>query len=72
MFLRDVVLSDYIGGDWIMTANSEMMYWHTNPDWFTLDYEKGYELTPSATQRAIESFALYKALNSKKDNKGKK
>lgn len=44
-----------------MTANREIMYWHSNKDWYYLD-EKADEikLTDKAPQRAIESFEKWK------------
>lgn len=54
-----------------MTANREMMYWHSNKEWYRVNTEKDcYELTDKAPQRAVESFEMYKKQNgydSKKD-----
>lgn len=54
-----------------MTANREIMYWHSNKEWYKINKEKDcYELTDKAPQRAVESFEMYKKQNgydSKKD-----
>lgn len=40
-----------------MTADRELMYWHSNKEWYILNHDTHrYELTEKAPQRAIESF----------------
>lgn len=41
----------------VMTANRELMYWHSNKDWYILNHTTHkYELTEKAPQRALENF----------------
>ena len=52
-----------------MKSYSEAMYWKTNKDWYSSNYEKDrYELTKEATPRAIESFRLWLRENNLPDN----
>lgn len=52
-----------------MKSYSEAMYWMTNENWFTPNYEKDrYELTKEAPPRAIESFRMYLRQNNLPDN----
>ncbi len=47
-----------------MHANTEIMYWHSNKEWYRVNEEKDcYELTDKAPQRAVESFEMYKKQN---------
>ncbi len=40
-----------------MTANKELMYWHSNKEWWFYNKKtQKIELTEKAPQRAIESF----------------
>jgi len=42
-----------------MTANKEMMYWKTNPEWYRTNPKTGKrELTEKAPERARKSFEL--------------
>lgn len=44
-----------------MTADKNIMYWHSNKEWFTLNEKtKKIELTSKATPKAIESFNKWK------------
>lgn len=52
-----------------MSTDKEIMYWHSNPDWYTRDASKdffakgGIILKDTAPDRAKESFEKWKALN---------
>lgn len=49
-----------------MNANTEIMYWSTNKEWYKINREKDcFELTDKAPQRAIDSFEMYKKQNNK-------
>ena len=49
-----------------MTANMELFYWRTNPDWYTREKcSDEFELTDEAPERARKSFALWKEYRSK-------
>lgn len=44
-----------------MNRNTEIMYWHSNPDWYKRDYERDeFVLLDSAPERAKKSFELWK------------
>jgi hypothetical protein len=54
-----------------MTANKERLYWKSNKEWYTIDFEKDdFVLTEKAPERAIRSFELWK--NGKKEKSLKK
>ncbi len=42
-----------------MTGDKEALYWQTNPEWWTIVNNK-YVLTDKATERAKESFKIFK------------
>lgn len=42
-----------------MTGDKEALYWQTNPKWWTIVNNK-YVLTDKATERAKESFKIFK------------
>lgn len=47
-----------------MTANRELMYWHSNKNWFRRIEEIPYfELTDEAPERALKSFEMWKKDN---------
>lgn len=47
-----------------MNANTEVMYWHKNKEWYRINEEKDcFELTDKAPERAVASFEMYKKLN---------
>ena len=42
-----------------MTANREIMYWHSNPDWYIYDESKDeYRIKDDAPERAKISFDM--------------
>ena len=44
------------------SAIDEMMYWKSNPDWYTYDKSKGidgYKINPDAPAKAKESFEAW-------------
>lgn len=44
-----------------MTADKEIMYWKSNPEWYRFNREKDeYELTEKAPERARISFDMCK------------
>lgn len=44
-----------------MTANKELMYWHSNKKWYFINKKtKQFELTDKAPERAIKSFEKWK------------
>lgn len=54
-----------------MNADTEVMYWSTNEEWYTINKEKDcFELTNKAPERAIKSFELYKERNHYKEKFG--
>jgi hypothetical protein len=48
------------GGDFIMTADREFMYWRSNKEWYRINENGCFELTDKATDRAKKSYELYK------------
>ncbi len=47
-----------------MNGNTEILYWRTNKNWFTINCELDrYELTDAAPERAKKSFEEWKKLN---------
>lgn len=51
-----------------MHANTEIMYWHSNKEWYKINHDKDcYELTDKAPERAIKSFEMYKNQNENKN-----
>lgn len=51
----------------MMSGNREILYWRKNKSWYRYDKEKRmYELTDEATERAKESFELWKKFNNLK------
>ncbi len=41
-----------------MSGDEEIMYWHSNPEWYRINEEGKFELTDKAPERAIKSFEL--------------
>ncbi|MCC8069575.1 MAG: phage minor capsid protein [Ruminococcus sp.] len=68
-FMKEV--DRIIKGGNIMNANTEVMYWCTNEEWYSINKEKDcFELTDKAPERAIKSFELYKERNHYKERFG--
>ncbi len=45
----------------MMNTNTELLYWRTNKEWYRVNEEKDcFELTEKASDRAKESFKMYK------------
>jgi hypothetical protein len=54
-----------------MTANRELTYWNSNPDWYDYDEKKGeFYMTDKAPERAIKSFEMALAHSWKNRLKG--
>ena len=50
-----------------MSANTEVMYWITNEEWYRINRELDrFELTEKATERAKKSFEMWKKMNNLK------
>ena len=41
-----------------MSGDTEIMYWHSNPEWYRINKDGKFELTDKAPERAIRSFKL--------------
>lgn len=51
----------------MMSANTELLYWRKNKSWYKYNQETdSYYLTEEATQRAKESFEMWKSFNNLK------
>ena len=52
-----------------MKSYNEAMYWMTDDEWYTVNYEENrFELTKKATPRVIESFRMWLRQNDLPDN----
>lgn len=48
----------------MISGNTEIMYWYSNKAWYRHDEMRDvYELTDEATDRARESFEMWKEFN---------
>ena len=48
----------------MMSGNTELLFWRTNKLWYKYDEnKKAFELTDKATERAKNSFKMWKEFN---------
>lgn len=48
----------------MMSGNTELLYWQEDESWYKYNKEKkAYELTDKATERAKNSFKMWKDFN---------